>query len=144
MAVSNGMIGANQHCLTALGRDNPLCFFPEHNLAFTRTPLFMLQCGYDQWHSRNIWFSVVSGQFECTPARRQKQACLLKPGCWTPCIQDVSACNASELVLVQEKHAEFVKKLAPMLDPKTPHGGYVYSHSGHCASGGNVVSLAIL
>lgn len=137
MAASNGRLGVNQQCLKALGRDNPLCFFPEHNLAYTKTPLFMLQSGYDQWHTRNIWFSIVSGQFECTPTRLQKQACLLEPG-WTPCIQDVSACNASELVLVQGKHAEFVQKLAPMLDPSTPHGGYVYSHSGHCASGGNV------
>ena len=39
---------------------------------------------------------------------------------------------------MQEKHAAFVRKLGPMLDPSTPHGGYVYSHSGHCASGGNV------
>jgi hypothetical protein len=138
MAVGNGRPGGVvSGCLSALGRSSPLCFFPEHNLAYTKTPLYMLQSGYDQWHTRNIWFATVKGQVRCTPAAAAKQACGLEPG-WIPCVQDVTACNATQRPYVDKKHTAFVARLAPMLDPSTPHGGYVYSHSGHCASGGDV------
>ena len=33
-------------------------------------------------------------------------------------------------------HQTFVAKLAPLFDPKTPHGGYVESCMSHCQSGG--------
>ena len=138
MAVGHGRPrGAASGCLGALGRNNTLCFFPEHNLAHTKTPLYMLQSGYDQWHTRNIWFATVKGQVPCTAVAAQQQACGLEPG-WLACVQNVDACNATQKPYVIEQHAAFVARLAPMLDPTTPHGGYVYSHSGHCASGGNV------
>jgi hypothetical protein len=33
-------------------------------------------------------------------------------------------------------HQKFVKKLAPLTDATTPHGGYVESCMAHCQSGG--------
>ena len=138
MAVGHGRSGGvASGCLGALGRNSSLCFFPEHNLAYIKTPLYMLQSGYDQWHTRNIWFATVKGQVTCTPAAAAQQVCGIEPG-WGPCVQDVSTCNVTQKPYVIEKHAEFVARLAPMLDPAIPHGGYVYSHSGHCASGGDV------
>ena len=40
--VYNSLIGVYQRCLAALGRCNPLCFFPEYNLNYTVTPLAYL------------------------------------------------------------------------------------------------------
>jgi hypothetical protein len=49
---NNSHIGVNQGCLAALGRDNPLCFFPEYSLAHMKTPMFVLQSGYVRNPSR--------------------------------------------------------------------------------------------
>ena len=42
---NNSDIGVNQNCLAAIGRDNPLCFFPEYSLKYMKTPMFVLQSG---------------------------------------------------------------------------------------------------
>ena len=48
---NNSRIGVNQNCLAALGRSNPLCFFPEYSLQYMKTPMFVLQSGYVSAHA---------------------------------------------------------------------------------------------
>lgn len=124
--VNNSAFGANQNCLEAMGSDNPLCFFPEVTLEFTETPLFVLQSGYDSWQTNFIWFTPDGGK----PT---------DPG-WHACAQTISACNASQLVLLAKYHGMFLGKLAPMTNTSTPHGGFVDSCGAHCQSGGVVGS----
>lgn len=126
---NNSLIGVNQRCLAAIGRWNPLCFFPEYNLKYTTTPLFVLNSGYDSWQTNFIWFTPDGGK----PTFDSQ---------WMKCAQYIKTCNETQLQLMGKFHSQFVAKLAPMTDPATPHGGFVESCMSHCQSGGVVPSGA--
>jgi len=115
---NNSRYGVNQNCLNALGHGNSLCFFPEYLLQHTRTPMFVLNSGYDSWQTNFIWFTPNGGK-PTDPA-------------WQRCAQTINQCNSSQLELMDQYHAKFVAKLAPMTNPSTPHGGFVESCMQHC------------
>jgi hypothetical protein len=115
---NNSRYGVNQNCLDAMGHYNPLCFFPENSLQYMRTPLFILNSGYDSWQTNFIWF---------TPNGAKP----MDAG-WHGCAQFISQCNQSQLQLMDHYHAKFVAKLKPMTDPSSPHGGFVESCMSHC------------
>jgi hypothetical protein len=110
-----------QACLRAEGSANPLCFFPEYALAHMRTPLFLLQSGYDSWQTNFIWLTPDGGK--------------PKDAGWAACAQDISTCNVTQLQLVETLHQQWLGKIAPLTNPSTPHGGFVSSCMSHCISG---------
>jgi hypothetical protein len=115
---NNSVFGLNQNCLAAMGHANPLCFFPEYQLKYMKTPMFVLNSGYDSWQTNFIWFTPDGGK-------------PIDVG-WHGCAQYINQCNASQLDLMDQYHSKFVQKLAPMVDPTTPHGGFVESCMAHC------------
>jgi hypothetical protein len=119
---NNSKIGVNQNCLAAMGRGNPLCFFPEHSLEHMDTPMFVLNSGYDSWQTNFIWFTPDGG-------KPHDQG-------WHDCAQYINKCNASQLQIMDTYHSKFVEKLAPMMSATTLHGGFVDSCMAHCQSGG--------
>lgn len=109
-AVNNSLIGVNQNCLSALGRGNPLCFFPEMSLAYMVTPLFVLQSGYDSWQVQ--WFVVdvflrglcVRAAVRCVPTHPEDIA---MPDSERLCIPDVTQMTSCATTLAAKYLAQY-------------------------------------
>ena len=90
----------------------------RHPLSRRSWSRFVLNSGYDSWQTNFIWFTPDGGK-------------PVDPG-WHSCAQTINTCNASQLAVIETFHEKFVAKLAPMVDPATPHGGFVESCMRHC------------
>ena len=65
------------------------------------------------------------------------------PG-WHSCAQNIKTCNTSQIQVLNDYHAQFARKLDPVIDPATPHGGYMDSCMAHCQSGAMQPPMAAL
>jgi hypothetical protein len=88
---SNARVGVNQACLAALNDER--CFFAEFSLAFTTTPVYMLQSRFDAWQMSNV-LKLSSGCVHGGP----------------------SACSAAEIAYANEFSAAIVSKIESLIN----------------------------
>ncbi len=71
------------------------------------------------WQTQNIWF--MSEPFNGT----------LLPE-WAACATNLTHCNATQLAVVQQYHAQTLTALAPLLNPSSHNGAFISSCLVHC------------
>ncbi|OAY29987.1 pectin acetylesterase 7 [Manihot esculenta] len=96
-----------------------LCFFPQYVAKTMRTPLFVINSGYDFWQLKNIMApSAVDPK-----------------GNWKSCKFDLKKCSAPQLKTVQDFRTQFLNALSTGAGSKPSNGVFINSCYAHCQSG---------
>ncbi len=74
------------------------------------------------WQTENIWFMSEAFNGTVLPA-------------WSACAANLADCNATQLAVVQQYHAQTLTALAPLLNPSSPNGAFISSCLEHCQEG---------
>jgi O-palmitoleoyl-L-serine hydrolase len=119
-AMQNASGGVNADCVAASSGAEWQCFMPQYTLPFIRTPVFVINSGYDSWQTSNVWFPAG-------PWGEQPDAE------WAPCAGDLTKCTPTQLAIVQQYHRETLAALEGATDPNALSvGAWIDSCFEHC------------
>ncbi|XP_060203636.1 pectin acetylesterase 9 isoform X1 [Lycium barbarum] len=107
----------NQNCTSTLYYPH-LCLFPQYALPFIRTPFFILNSAYDVYQFHHILVPPSSDP----------------RGHWNHCRNNVTACNASQLSILQGFRKDMLQALRVFYYYSRGGGMYINSCFTHCQS----------
>lgn len=94
------------------------CFFPQYLTPYIKTPLFILNAGYDSWQVKNILAPGVADPH----------------GTWHNCKLDIKKCNSQQLQTMQGFRQEMLYALKGF--ESSPTGSmFINSCYAHCQTG---------
>ncbi|KAH0648361.1 hypothetical protein KY285_033609 [Solanum tuberosum] len=106
-------------CTSAM--EPSLCFFPQNVVSYVQTPLFIINSVYDSWQINN---TLVPSYLDPQHA-------------WKDCINNISSCTSSQLIIIQAFGVEFLKIFGG-LPPCFTRGYFLTS----CYSHGDILSTS--